>query len=643
MTDAPLISVRNLRKCYGEGDSAVEILHGIDLDIHAGEFVAIIGSSGSGKSTLMNILGCLDQPSSGSYRFAGADVAGLDADQLAALRRDAFGFIFQSYHLIGTDTARQNVEIPGIYAGLSQQARSEKATELLTRLGLGERVDHLPGQLSGGQQQRVSIARALMNGGRIILADEPTGALDSRSSAQVMALLRELAEQGHTVVLITHDPEVAQQARRRIEIRDGHVVHDTGPAPSARALPPMPAQTPRINPLTELADAARMAGRALRMNLFRTFLTLLGIVMGVAAVVAMLAVGEGAKHAVLDRINAMGTNLLMVRSEASGRHGADGGAPLVEADAEALSDLPNVAAVMPELTGWVTVRGGGTDLGTQIVGTSASYSRARSWPVTEGAFFTATDEAEHAPVAVLGSTVAQGLFPDGDALGSYVMVNNMPFQVIGVLSEKGATGWGGDADNVMLVPLSAARSRLFGGDRLRSITVAVDDTALMDQTQALVEETLLSRHGQRDFRVRNMADVVEAASQTQNTLTLLLGSVAAISLLVGGIGVMNIMLVSVSERIHEIGIRMATGARTRNILQQFLTEAVTVSALGGVLGVLLGIAAGRIAALFGMDVLFSPATMALAFVCAAGTGLIFGFAPALKAARLNPVAALSKD
>lgn len=205
----------------------MEVLHGITLDIRAGEFVAIKGASGSGKSTLMNILGCLDSPSGGEYLLDGEDVSTLDADELAALRRRTFGFVFQSYNLIATSTAQENVEVPAIYAGMPAAERHERAAELLGSLKLGDRLDHRPNQLSGGQQQRVSIARALMNGGRIILADEPTGALDSQSGEDVMALLRSMHEQGNTIIVITHAREVAERADRLIEIRDGQILSDT--------------------------------------------------------------------------------------------------------------------------------------------------------------------------------------------------------------------------------------------------------------------------------------------------------------------------------------------------------------------------------------------------------------------------------
>jgi len=648
---APLIRLVDIRKTYVTGgDMAVEVLHGISLDIHAGEFVAIMGASGSGKSTLMNLLGCLDRPSAGQYLFAGRDVAELDRDELAWLRREAFGFVFQSYNLIATATATENVEIPAIYAGLDAAARRERAEGLLASLGLAERLEHRPNQLSGGQQQRVSIARALMNGGRIILADEPTGALDTRSGAEVMALLRSLADKGHTVILITHDREVADHAERLIELRDGYVVADSGSrlpvaGPASAAEVPLGARRGAGSALAEAGESTKMALRALRANLFRTILTLLGIVIGVGSVVAMLAIGQGAKQAVLERIGSMGTNLMLVRPGAPNqRFGGGAIATLIPADADAIAELPNVLAAVPELGGSATARFGNVDYATQVTAVSPSLPIVRSWPVERGTFFGEADQSGYATVAVLGRTVARVLFPNGEEpIGKYVLLNNVPFQVIGLMSGKGASPGGSDLDDVIFVPLSTGSLRLFGQRNLRTVTVAVVDVAEIEETQAEVEALLAARHGTVDFQVRNMASFIETATATQDTLTVLLGSIALISLLVGGIGVMNIMLVSVTERTREIGIRMATGARTRDILQQFLTEAVVVSGLGGVVGVLGGVAAGLAIAQFAMPVQFSPPTMLLAFGCAAATGLIFGFAPALKAARLDPVVALSSE
>jgi len=640
---APLISLRGVTKTFRNGELETEVLHGLDLDIYPGEFVAIMGASGSGKSTLMNILGCLDRPTRGTYHFMGEDVADFGRDDLARLRREAFGFVFQSYNLIGNATARENVEVPAIYCGMPPAERHTRATELLTTLGLGERCGHRPSQLSGGQQQRVSIARALMNGGRIILADEPTGALDSKSGVEVMRLLRQLSEQGHTIILITHAREVAEEARRIIEIRDGNILSDPGPQPRSEPEPDFAPRMDHSSSLTDVMEATRTALRALRANIFRSILTLLGIVIGVGSVIAMLAIGDGAKQQVVDRISAMGTNLLTIRPGAPNQRGRDTTATLVIDDVRAIGELPNVLASVPEQSANVTVRFGNADQRTTANATSADFIIARNWPVASGTFFTAADEADYATVAVLGQTVANGLFPGSDPIGRYILVNNIPFQVIGVMNAQGATGGGQDQDDIVFVPYTTGSLRLTGQRFLRNVTVAVQDVSRIDATQAEVSNLLLARHGVEDFQIRNMASILETVSATQNTLTILLGAVAAISLLVGGIGVMNIMLVSVTERTREIGIRMATGARMKNILQQFLIEALVVSALGGAIGVAVGLGAAAIIAAFGTAIKYTLAPVLLAFGCAFATGLIFGYLPARKAARLDPVVALASE
>jgi macrolide transport system ATP-binding/permease protein len=643
---APLIELAGVTKTYRSGDLAVEVLHGIGLRIYPGEFVAIVGQSGSGKSTLMNILGCLDRPTTGLYRFAGEDVSGLGRDELARLRREAFGFVFQSYNLIAGASATENVEIPAIYAGMSRTDRKARAELLLGTLGLSDRLEHRPNQLSGGQQQRVSIARALMNGGQILLADEPTGALDSKSGVEVLALLNDLSRKGHTVIVITHSQEVAGYAHRVIEIRDGLIVSDPGSTNAHEAAKPLQMATSDSGlGLRGLVEAGKAAGRALRSNLFRTALTLLGIVIGVGSVIAMLAVGDGAKQQVIDRISGMGTNLLLVRPLGSSRGAAGGSvATMTPEDADAIAALPNILAAVPELGGSVTARYGNIDYQTQVTSTAADFPIARNWPVARGIFFSRADVRGYAPVVVLGQTVVNNLFPDGtDPLGKHVVLKNVMFQVVGITSERGASPNGSDQDDVVFVPYTTGGLRLFGQRFLRNITVAVDDVSRIDETQLAVSQLLEARHRTADFQIRNMASLLDTATETQNTLTILLGSIAAISLLVGGIGVMNIMLVNVTERTREIGVRMATGARMRDILQQFLAEALAVTALGGAIGVVGGLGAAAAIAALGTPVKFSVFPVVLAFSCAFATGLVFGYMPARKAAGLDPVVALASE
>lgn len=639
-----LISLSNIYRHFGDDENKITVLNNINLEIYQGEFVAIIGASGSGKSTLMNIMGCLDKPSEGNYKFNGRDISDFNKDELAKLRRESFGFIFQSYHLIHSLSAEENVEVPSIYLGINKETRLKKALELLDSLGIKERADYPPSKLSGGQQQRVSIARALMNGGQIILADEPTGALDSKSGKEVMALLLDLSQKGHTVILITHDANIAANANRIIEIKDGEIIKDNGQNQNIKSKEFFVAQKNISSYAFEVKEAIFMATRALKSNLFRTILTLLGIVIGVASVITMLAIGDGAKKSVVDKISAMGTNMLIIRPGMPNTRGSGGVVSLTQSDAEAINLLDNVVAAMPESRKSVTARFGSIDQSTTINANSWAYPSVRNWEVGEGVFFTKQDEADISRVAVLGQTVAQALFEDSKkAVGNFIVINNIMFQVIGVMSKKGASAMGDDEDDIIFVPYTSGNLYLIGQTYLRNITVGVDDIKNIAQTEQEIKALLLQRHGIEDFRVMNMASLMESLEETQNTLTILLGSIAAISLLVGGIGVMNIMLVSVTERTKEIGIRVATGARSRNIMQQFLIEALIVSALGGILGVIIGLGVSFIAQKLGTQVLYSFFPVILAFSCAFLTGLIFGYLPAKKAAALNPVVALSGE
>ncbi len=646
VASATLLRLSQVCRHYGSGEAQVKALDGVDLEIGAGEFVAIVGQSGSGKSTLMNLLGCLDRPTAGRYEVLGRDVATLSPDELAALRRDAFGFVFQRYNLLADATAAENVEIPAAYAGLARHERRARAEQLLSGLGLGDRTDHRPGQLSGGQQQRVAIARALVNDAPVILADEPTGALDSQSGRDVLALLKRLNAEGRTVILITHDPGIAAHADRTIELRDGRVVSDeaSGTDHEPRPLPAALGIRRAQGLAGEVSEAVKMALRSMRSNLFRTALTLLGVVIGVAAVIAMLAIGDGSKQDVLDRIAAMGSNQLSVRPGFSGFRGAGDIATLTPEDAEAIRALPDVALVSPERSGSYVLRAGSLDYRSQVQGVWPDFQALRDWPMARGSFITQDDVRGYAPVIVLGQTVVQNLYPDGtDPVGQFVLVRNVPFEVIGVLSAKGASSWGMDQDDVALIPLSTGFMRLFGQSFLSGITVKVGSDVAMARTEEAITALLTERHRTVDFQVRNTASLQEAVSATADTMTALLGSVAAISLIVGGIGVMNIMLVSVTERTREIGIRMATGARRRDILLQFNIEAVVVCGIGGLLGVALGLGVGMLVERFGMAVAFSAGPALLAFTCAFLTGVVFGYLPARKAAYMDPVAALAYE
>ena len=654
----PLIELKNIRKSYGGGDSPqVDVLRGIDLSIHAGEFVAIVGASGSGKSTLMNILGCLDRPSEGDYLFAGENVAHLGSDKLAWLRREAFGFVFQGYHLIPSGSAQENVEMPAIYAGISATERHARAKALLTRLGLADRTANRPHQLSGGQQQRVSIARALMNGGHIILADEPTGALDSHSGAEVMTLLDELANQGHVVILITHDREVAARANRIIEIRDGLIISDSAHSDTHV---PVTANSDALQAVdlrqrladgaehngawkAELLDAIRAAWRVMWINRFRTALTLLGIVIGVASVVVMLAVGEGSKRQVMAQMGAFGSNIIYLSGSSPNPRTPPGIVTLN--DVAALAMLPQVKRIMPVNGNDAGVRFGNLDYLAYVGGNDVNFPDIFNWPVVEGSYFTQEDERAGATVAVIGHRIREKLFKNvASPIGQYILIENVPFQVIGVLAEKGSASGNKDSDDRVAIPYTAASVRLFGTYNPEYVAIAAADARKVHEAEMAIDQLMLKLHnGKRDYQLTNNAAMIQAEARTANTLSLMLGSIAAISLLVGGIGVMNIMLMTVRERTREIGIRMATGARQRDILRQFLTEAVMLSVVGGLFGIALALLVGGVLILAEVAVQFSLVAVFGAFGCALVTGVVFGFMPARKAARLDPVKALTSE
>jgi len=692
--DAPaaapaLLELRGLGRDFPAGDQTLSVLKGIDLDIHAGEMVAIVGASGSGKSTLMNILGCLDRPSHGSYRVAGRATAELEPDELARLRREHFGFIFQRYQLLPDLSAVGNVEVPAIYAGSGRAARHERAAALLDRLGMHERMTHRPGQLSGGQQQRVSIARALMNGGEVILADEPTGALDSASGRQVMAILRELHADGHTVILVTHDMSVAAYAARVIELSDGVVVADratvaasgeAATADAAGAPDPLlaphldrydaavfadaastvvktrparlaPAAPGRLRALGAWADrfteAFRMALVSMRAHALRSFLTMLGIIIGIASVVSVVALGEGSRQSILKSISSIGTNTIEVMP---GKDFGDMRSGAVQTlrprDADALAELSYVDSVTPSISTSVVLRYRNQSSNGSVMGVGAQYFRVKGVEIARGRFFDDDGVQRLAQDVVIDENTRHALFGarTSDVVGEVILLGAMPARIVGI-SKKKDSAFGSSDSLQVFIPYTTAMGRLTGSNTLRSITVRTRDEVPSDMAETGIVKLLTQRHGVKDFFTMNTDSIRQTIEATTQTMTLLIASIAVISLIVGGIGVMNIMLVSVTERTREIGVRMAVGARQGDILQQFLIEAVLVCLIGGVLGIALALAIGVGFAQAGgsFSMVFSTTSMVAAFACSTLIGVLFGFLPARSAARLDPIDALARE
>ncbi len=645
-----LLELKDIRRSYPSGDEQIEVLKGVSISIEAGEMVAIVGASGSGKSTLMNILGCLDKPTSGSYSVAGVDIAALSGDELATLRREHFGFIFQRYHLLSHLNATQNVEVPAVYAGTARVYRQQRARALLMRLGLAERVDYLPSQLSGGQQQRVSIARALMNGGQVILADEPTGALDSHSGEEVMATLKQLREQGHTVIIVTHDPLVAAQAQRIIEIRDGEII--SNPPAVKQATKPKDENTsrPPISAIQQLFSSFReafsMAWLALAANKMRTLLTMLGIIIGIASVVSIVIVGDAAKQLVLEDIRAIGTNTIDIYpGKDFGDDEPQAQQALKYADLEAIERQPWVASATPSISSNLRLRYGNVDAAASVSGVSGHFFNVYGMTLSQGTAFNDEQLAGRAQVVVLDNNSKRQLFPNkASVVGEVILVGNMPATVIGVAEEKQSMFGSSKVLRVWL-PYSTMASRVMGQSWLNNITVRVKEGYDSQEAEQQLIRMLELRHGKKDFFTYNMDSLLKTAEKTTRTLQLFLTLVAVISLLVGGIGVMNIMLVSVTERTKEIGIRMAVGARASDVLQQFLIEAVLVCLVGGALGISLSLLIAFTLQLFlpGWQIGFSPMALLTAFACSTATGVLFGWLPARNAARLNPIDALARE
>ena len=706
-----VIEIADLHKTYTLGEIEVHALRGVSLTIARGEFVAIMGASGSGKSTLMNILGCLDRPTSGHYLLEGADVAAMAEEELAAIRSQRIGFIFQNFNLLSRTSTRENIELPLFYSGRVADA-DRRAGELIEKVGLQGREQNHPNQLSGGQQQRVAIARALINQPAILLADEPTGNLDSKNTAEIMDLIRRLnRESGLTVIIVTHEPEVATYTDRVITFRDGEIISDVrqgevqvapaGPVTAQRETTTTPPEG-RATSTNFGRMALTAAARALRRNKMRALLTMLGIFIGVAAVIAMVAVGDGARYAVQQQIQSLGTNLVIVLPGATTSNGVRAGfgsaSTLTAADAEAVSkEARNANATSYTNSQVAQVIYEGRNWSTSINGATPAYFTIRDWPVSQGRLFTDEENRAAAPVCLLGQTVVNNLFAPGeDPIGATIRIKNFPLKVVGVLAVKGQSNYGRDQDDVVMMPFTTAERKVLGVAAVSAVVstttgngstnpvlnpyasvltprsvystatslfspfgsapkiagvvnmiyVQADAADTVDLVQKQVTDVLHRRHhiqpGQDDdFTVRSLNEIAQASESATRVMTLLLAAVASISLLVGGIGIMNIMLVSVTERTREIGIRMAIGARRLHILLQFLVESVLLSIVGGFAGVVLGVVSSKVlSSLASWPTLISTPSVIGGFLFAATIGVFFGWYPARKASRLDPIDAL---
>jgi len=652
-----MIELKKITKTYKTGRVGVAALQSVSLKIGTGEFVAIMGPSGSGKSTLLHLLGLLDRPDSGQYYFEGKDVTSLSNGQLASVRNSLMGFVFQQFHLLARLSCLENAQLPLIYAG--KRHLKEKAVESINSVGLSQRIKHRPNELSGGEQQRVAIARALVNDPPLILADEPTGNLDTKSQGEIMAILEKLNRDGKTIIMVTHEEEVAEYAKRIIRMRDGNIISDE--EKKKLNAPPAPAfagvsiddilhGTGAKIKRAEFIDHFRQAFWSIVSHKMRSALSMLGILIGVAAVIAMLALGQGAKESISARIASLGSNLLTVRPGSHRLHGVALEAGAVTRftlqDVDALAKVPGVKRAAPSATGRGQVVYANKNWNTQVQGTGVNFAQMRASNPAMGRFFTEEESRMRARVTVIGATVVKQIFGDANPLGAMIKINRVNFKVVGVLPTKGTSMWH-DQDDLVIVPITTAMYRLLGKQYVDSIDVEVSDPLLMDEVQDLIKELIVKRHKipekEREdaFEIRNMADIQQTLAQTTQTMTMLLGSIAAISLLVGGIGIMNIMLVSVTERTREIGLRKAIGARESDIMTQFIIESIVMTFTGGALGVLFGSGiAFLLAVVAGWTVKVSLSSVILATTFSIFVGLVFGLWPARQASKLDPIEAL---
>ncbi|MBU0671692.1 MAG: ABC transporter permease, partial [Candidatus Margulisbacteria bacterium] len=592
-----LIELKKVKKTYLiGGEIPVHALRGVNLSIEPGEFVAIMGPSGSGKSTLLAVLGLLDKADSGEYRLLGKDLSKLQEHDYASLRNRFFGFVFQTFNLLPKLNVKDNVILPFIYSDQTDGNKRQHALEILNKVGLSDRLKHRPNQLSGGQQQRVALVRALVNDPLVILADEPTGNLDSKSSQEIMELLKQLNEQGNTIIMVTHEHDIAAYANRVLTIHDGQIIKDE------KQGKPVKTKAPELLPedkkkrrwccLAGFKNYTYEAYLSIVNNKLRSVLSILGVMIGVAAVIAMLALGTGAKRSMEETLSSLGTNLLMVRAPYRSRGismGTSGPTRFTFGDLEALKRIEGVEYAVPYVSGRGQAVYQNRNWSTSVTGTSVDYLGLRNVQIDTGRFFTAAEANAKAKVVLLGKTVAKELFSDQNPVGQSIRINRISFNVIGLLPEQGAAGWRNLDDQIMM-PVKTAMFRLTGEDYINYFEVKVNNLDNMAYVSDQVVTELMRLHRlpesqRQSIDVMNMAEIQAAAGALISTLSYLLGAVAAVSLLVGGIGIMNIMLVMVMERTHEIGLRKALGAQKSDILIQFLVEAVLICLFGGVIGI----------------------------------------------------------
>lgn len=645
-----LIDVQQMSKIYNEGrENEVRALDNISLSVQWGEFLCILGQSGSGKSTLMNILGCLDIPTYGTYYLDGQPVSDMKPSVLAGIRNREIGFIFQGFNLIPALTAIENVELPLIYRGIGREERRRLAADALCSVGLEKRMDHRPGEMSGGQQQRVAIARAVAAKPPIIMADEPTGNLDSASGLDIMRKLTALNEEGTSIILITHDNKLAQMAKRIVTIQDGRIVSDRASEGGEDV---------------NWTQTVRMALKSILNNKIRSLLTMLGIIIGVASVIAIVASIQGTTKLQKLQYEAMGANRIDVY--AWGARNKDW-----QEFEEYLDSLDEVAAWSPQSQYWDWQNGGvqyrskkmdsnGSDSGyLQMYFVNEHYGEVTSMSISAGRDLTEADCKSRARVCVIGETLRKYFFGAMSPIGQELRIGGKSFEIVGVYAGK----YGGklNTNDQMLIMPYTLQSLMMSSQGMSDHQYIIKAENAED-IQTLTEQTLPEFMQPRCevnggyFSAYSNSQSQQQQEASSNLMALLGGGIASISLLVGGIGIMNIMLVSVTERTREIGIRMAIGARKRDIIGQFLVEAAVVSCCGGIIGIVLGCFASAVLGRFMLarqlqqnmylpnveqfTVLPSVGLVLGAFLFSALLGIIFGLYPANKASNLQPVDAL---